>query len=153
MKTMANDGDRAEIFRRVRALRPDSVRLWGRMSVGQMVCHLSDAYRILTGEQAPRLARTPLPRPVMKYVALYVMVPWPRGLPTIPEIDQQAGGTRPASFDVDIAALERLLHRVTVDMRGSLEGHVHPAFGAMSESAWLRWAYLHADHHLRQFNT
>jgi hypothetical protein len=27
----------------------------------------------------------------------------------------------------------------------------HPIFGPMSEAAWLRWGYLHADHHLRQF--
>jgi hypothetical protein len=24
-------------------------------------------------------------------------------------------------------------------------------FGRMSQAAWLRWAYLHMDHHLRQF--
>jgi hypothetical protein len=27
----------------------------------------------------------------------------------------------------------------------------HPVFGAMSDSAWRRWGYLHTDHHLRQF--
>jgi hypothetical protein len=27
----------------------------------------------------------------------------------------------------------------------------HPIFGVMNESEWLRWAYLHMDHHLRQF--
>jgi hypothetical protein len=24
-------------------------------------------------------------------------------------------------------------------------------FGPMSERDWMRWGYLHADHHLRQF--
>ena len=28
----------------------------------------------------------------------------------------------------------------------------HPAFGAMSAREWLRWGWLHADHHLRQFS-
>ena len=32
-----------------------------------------------------------------------------------------------------------------------LRGSVHPIFGRMSERTWLRWAYLHTDHHLRQF--
>jgi hypothetical protein len=32
-----------------------------------------------------------------------------------------------------------------------LDGRVHPIFGRMSEAAWLRWGWLHADHHLRQF--
>lgn len=28
---------------------------------------------------------------------------------------------------------------------------VHPGFGRMSQSDWLRWGYRHVDHHLRQF--
>ena len=27
----------------------------------------------------------------------------------------------------------------------------HPIFGPLSHAAWLRWAWLHTDHHLRQF--
>jgi prephenate dehydrogenase len=27
----------------------------------------------------------------------------------------------------------------------------HPMFGPMSPEDWMRWGYLHADHHLRQF--
>jgi hypothetical protein len=29
---------------------------------------------------------------------------------------------------------------------------VHPMFGSMKRADWLRWGYLHADHHLRQFS-
>jgi hypothetical protein len=28
----------------------------------------------------------------------------------------------------------------------------HPFFGSMQHADWMRWGYLHADHHLRQFN-
>jgi hypothetical protein len=152
MKTLATEHHRAEIFRRVRALRPDSQRRWGRMSVHQMVCHLSDGYRILASGRTNRPVPTPLPRPIMKAVALYILVPWPRGLPTTPELDQADGGTQPGSFERDVAELERLLVSMTTELRGRLDGQEHPAFGRMSESAWLRWAYLHADHHLRQFS-
>jgi hypothetical protein len=34
---------------------------------------------------------------------------------------------------------------------GTLVGQAHPIFGPMSDAAWLRWGYLHMDHHLRQF--
>jgi hypothetical protein len=27
----------------------------------------------------------------------------------------------------------------------------HAFFGPMSYSEWMRWGYLHTDHHLRQF--
>jgi len=152
VKTLARDRDAAEIGRRLRAVRPDTVGRWGRMSAHQMVCHLSDGYRLLTGELMSPLAVTPLPRSVMKVVALYVPVRWPAGVPTTPELDQTAGnGTRPVDFAADVAELERLLATVAAERSGRLTGIVHPIFGAMSEAAWLRWAYLHADHHLRQF--
>lgn len=27
----------------------------------------------------------------------------------------------------------------------------HPIFGEMTEAEWMRWGYLHCNHHLRQF--
>ncbi len=150
MRTLAHERDTAEVLRRLRALRQDSVGRWGRMSAHQMVCHLSDGYRLLIGERSTELAATPVPRLVMRWIALYAPIPWPAGVRTTPELDQCVGGTRPQEFDADVAALETLLREVT--RCGRLAGRLHPIFGRMSASAWLRWAYLHADHHLRQFD-
>jgi hypothetical protein len=150
MKTLARERDTAEVLRRLQALRHDSERRWGRMSAHQMVCHLSDGYRLVTGDRTTELAATPLPRLMMRWIALYAPVRWPADIPTTPDLDQDAGGTRPADFDADVVELERLLRKVATDQRGRLTGHLHPIFGRMSESAWLRWAYLHADHHFRQ---
>ncbi len=151
MRTLAREPDMAEILRRLRALRQDSARRWGRMSAHQMVCHLSDGCRLLTGDRTSPLAATPLPRIMMRWIALYVPVRWPAGILTTAELDQYAGGTRPADFDADVAELEQLLREVVTVRSDRLDGHLHPVFGRMSASAWLRWAYLHADHHLRQF--
>ena len=151
MKTLACDRDTAEILRRLSALRHDSVRRWGRMSAHQMVCHLTDGYRILTGERITTPATSSLPRPLMKWIALYAPVKWPAGISTTPELDQNIGGTRPVAFEADIAQLVQLLETIAADRSGRFAGQLHPIFGAMSTSAWLRWAYLHADHHLRQF--
>jgi hypothetical protein len=151
MRTLARERDTAEVLHRLRALRHDSDRRWGRMSAHQMVCHLSDGYRLLTGERTTELVPTPLPRVMMRWIALYLPVRWPADIPTTPDLDQCRGGTRPADFAADIAKLEQLLREIAIDRRGRLAGHLHPMFGRMSEPAWLRWGYLHADHHLRQF--
>jgi hypothetical protein len=151
MKTLARERDTAEVLRRLGALRRDSVGRWGRMSAHQMVCHLSDGYRLLTGQRTTNLAASPLPRPLMKWIALYVPVRWPQGIPTTPDLDQYVGGTPPVNFDADVAELQRLLDAISTEVSRQFHGRVHPIFGPMSESAWLRWAYLHADHHLRQF--
>ena len=151
MKSLSSERDRAEIVLRLRTLRHDSVRRWGRMSAHQMVCHLSDGYRVLTGERTTESVATPLPRFMMRWIALYLPFRWPAGIPTTPELDQQGGGTRPAEFAKDLADLQALLIEVSTSRRGSFATDVHPIFGRMSESEWLRWGYLHADHHLRQF--
>jgi hypothetical protein len=150
MKTMARANDKAEILGRVKLVRHDSVRRWGRMSAHQMVCHLSDAFRHVTREKSASSTSTILGPTVIKWIALYAPLPWPRGVPTRPEMDQDAGGTKPAEFAVDLAALEQLIE-VIASRPMDYDWPAHPFFGTMSRSAWLRWAYLHMDHHLRQF--
>ena len=123
------------------------------MSPHQMVCHLSDGYRILTGERTaqPIAVRRPFPRVVIKWIALYAPLEWPKDIGTTPELDQLIGGTKPVEFTRDVADLRRLIGWVAGPGAASLDGQRHPIFGRLSAPAWLRWGYLHADHHLRQF--
>jgi hypothetical protein len=154
LKTLARERDKAEILHRLRALRHDSGRRWGRMSAHQMVCHLSDGYRLLTGSRPIELSTRSRPRSLAKltkWIALYLPIRWPSGIMTTPDLDQEMGGTRPVDFEADVAELARLLDHIASDRGGRFATRRHPIFGRMSESAWLRWAYLHADHHLRQF--
>jgi hypothetical protein len=120
------------------------------MSVHQMVCHLSDGFRMGIGRKLVSHIAGPLRRTVVKWLALYVPVAWPPGILTRPEIDQEAGGTAPIDFATDVAQLEALLELVTTRPR-TFDWQPHPIFGGMSDAAWLRWGYLHMDHHLRQF--
>lgn len=151
LKTLASDADKAEIVRRLGALRPDSPRRWGRMSAHQMVCHLSDGYRMLTDRRVEMLVPSSVPRGLIKVFALYVPLKWPTGLPTTRELDQCGAGTTPGDFAVDVAGLVRLVDEITACRQLDAAAQLHPLFGPMSASAWMRWAYLHADHHLRQF--
>jgi hypothetical protein len=90
-----------------------------------------------------------LTQTLLKWIVLYVPVRWPHGILTRPEIDQELRGTKPVDFAADVAQVEALTDLVTATRR--LGGQRHPIFGKMSDAAWLRWAYLHMDHHLRQF--
>jgi hypothetical protein len=150
MKTLARERDRAEILRRLRSVRPESARRWGRMSAHQMICHLGDSFRMAMGQKAVRSATSPFKRTVIKWIALYAPLPWPGGIPTTPEIDQEVGGTKPGDFAADVAEVEALLEQITAHAR-SFGWQAHPTFGPMSDPAWLRWGYIHTDHHLRQF--
>jgi Protein of unknown function (DUF1569) len=150
MKTLDKPGDRAELLGRVRLLRPECAARWGRMSAHQMVCHACDAFRMATGEKAVSPSGSLLQRTALKWIALYVPLAWPAGVPTSPEIDQHLTGTKPAVFAADVAELEALLQAVATQP-ASFAWPSHPIFGRMSRTDWLRWGYLHVDHHLRQF--
>jgi hypothetical protein len=150
VKTLARESDRDEMLRRLKTVSPTSSRRWGRMSPHQMVCHLSDSFLAVSGRKHVSMATSPWQRTVIKWLALYAPLPWPQGIPTRPEIDQTVGGTRPSDFAADVALLETLFAQFT-DEIDSVNGLVHPIFGPMSKADWLRWGYLHMDHHLRQF--
>jgi hypothetical protein len=151
LRSLARPADKSEVLRRLGVLRADSARRWGRMSAHQMVCHLSDSFLAVMGRKEVSLATGPLQGTIVKWIALYVPIPWPSGIRTRPELDQaEGGGTRPAEFAADVARLESLVELVSAERR-SFEWHPHPRFGPMSDAEWRRWAYLHMDHHLRQF--
>lgn len=149
MKTLMVPGDRQEIEERLAELRPTSTRAWGRMTPHQAVCHLNDSFRAPLGEVTVSPATGWFQRSIMKWGALYFPMPWPKDVPTRPEIDQCAGaGTTPADFARDVASLKQNMTRFVQATTWS----PHPIFGNMSPSEWMRWGYLHMDHHLRQFS-
>lgn len=151
MESFADPGRLDATLARLRALGPDAARRWGRMSVGQMLCHLDDSYRGVMGERPAGDVSSAFSRTVMKYVALRTPLPWPKGVPTMAEVDAERGGTPPAAFDADRARLEQSMQAfVAAAQAGRCVRH--PLFGKMSAADWLRWGYAHADHHLRQFS-
>jgi len=151
VKSLARPRDKDEILRRLKAIRPDSVRRWGRMTAPQAVCHLSDAFRVVIGRMPVSPATGVLQRTIVKWIALYLPLRWPGGrILTRPEIDQEVGGTKPGDFASDVAELEALVELFAARTR-IFDWQPHSIFGRMSEADWLRWGYLHMDHHLRQF--
>ena len=104
-----------------------------------------------TGERQVSEASSVVQRTAVKWIALYLPLTWPQGILTRPEIDQTAGGgSCPGDFAADVAELERRLNALERD-RLTIQWPPHPIFGRMSVFEWMRWAYLHTDHHLRQF--
>jgi hypothetical protein len=150
MKTLTRAADLTHIRERFLALTSQDQRLWGTMSPGEMVCHVRDAYEGPLGLRvlAPSTDKLPMPRGLLKRVALYLPAKWPPGIKTLPEVDQRLGGTPPVDLTRDRDALLVLLAQFSSATQLILP---HPIFGPMSHRDWMRWGYLHADHHLRQF--
>jgi uncharacterized protein DUF1569 len=156
-RTLANSGDKQEIAERLQKIQPSSPRLWGRMTAPQMICHLADSFRVTMGLKpwsTERISITPIPLPdwFVKWVAFELPMRWPRGTPTRPEVEPGKAGTPPGDFAADRNDVLVLLERFTRQPR-DFQWQPHPIFGPMTEAEWMRWGYLHMDHHLRQFGT
>jgi hypothetical protein len=65
-------------------------------------------------------------------------------------MDQQQGGTPPLNFASDLEELCILFERFST-WKGEFAPHA--MFGQMSKAERMRHAYLHFDHHLRQFGS
>ncbi len=148
MKTLLNVRERGEVLERLSKVRLDAAPKWGTMSAHQMICHLSDALRSALREKYISPSTTLFRRTILKPLALWVPVAWPHGFKTRPEMDQQQGGTKPLNFASDVEELRLLFERFC-----TYEGEFppHAMFGHMSKTERMRHAYLHFDHHLRQF--
>ncbi len=149
VKTLAHAADRQDILIRISNLSITDRPKWGRMTAGEMVCHLSDSYRVGLGEKTASAATGILHRTVLKWIALRVPIKWMKGYGTRPELEQGKGGSPPVDFNRDREFLASTLNRFCDDLPHTPDPH--PILGSMSRQEWWRWGYLHADHHLRQF--
>ena len=98
-----------DLLHRLQLLHPETPAVWGRMNAHQMVCHLTDAFGLAMGAKFASEDITFLNRTLVRWVALHTSLPWPKGVPTRPEMDQLSGGTRPTEFAHDTAALATLI--------------------------------------------
>jgi hypothetical protein len=147
MKTVADAAVLEALIERLTALQPTAARRWGTLSPAEMLCHLGDA----TASVLTRRDSQPPPhRRFRKWFALYSSIPWPHGVRTPRSVDPHRDGTRPAAFESDRSRAITGLRDVAAASPETLPMG-HGVFGRMTLRDWHRWAYLHTDHHLRQF--
>ena len=147
MRTVGDRGALAALQTRLDRLTPDAEPRWGKMNVQQMLRHLAGAMEWVTADGEARSWQQK-PSKLIKLVALRVPLAWPRGIPNPND---------PAGVEVPVEEFEGLRGRVREGLdemsrwQAGPRTPPHPAFGPMSTWEWRRWAWKHADHHLKQF--
>jgi hypothetical protein len=147
MKTISNPATLAALAARLESVTPVAERHWGTITPHQMVVHLGDAADAVLQRRPWPTSRRKESR-LMKWFALSLPIKWPHGV---------KAGADPAGrvlAEEDFPAN----HRRALDTLAELASVPadalapwHPLFGAMTRAEWLRWGWLHTDHHLRQF--
>jgi hypothetical protein len=137
---------RDDIRARVQRLTPDATRLWGKMTVDQMLWHVNQALEQPLGRIKFTRTIKFVPRSVVKFFVLNTK--WPKGAPTTPEIF--AGGVR-HSFEDEHRRCLALIDEFT---SRPLDGPwpVSDTMGRMSGRDWSKLQAKHLEHHLTQFS-
>jgi hypothetical protein len=136
-----------ELMSRIEKLTPDSKRLWGKMSVAQMLAHNSEALEMATGNKKHErhlmeIIFAPLARP-----NFLSDKPFPRNSPTDPNVlikDDR-------DFAAEKARLVSLVKQFHEGGEAKATTHPHSFFGKFTPAQWGTTQYRHLDHHLQQF--
>ena len=143
-----HDADyKAGILRRLKSLRPDAARRWGKMSVSQMLWHVNEAMEGALGRIPIENAKPPipLPRPLLKLLVLNA--PWGKGAPTlkrwVPQHDSY-------EFAAERERCCRLIDEITAKPLHDAWAD-SPTLGRMSGKDVSRLHAKHLNHHLTQF--
>jgi hypothetical protein len=147
METVFDPAVYQRLLGRVDSLTPQSSRLWGKMSVSQMLEHVARALEMAAGRRA------------RKQAALGKLIGWAfrkdfvgpkpfgRDSPTGPDFVVQGE----PDFASTAARVKALLAELHSQGEAGAEGRIHGFFGRLSGREWGITQFKHLDHHLRQF--
>lgn len=136
----------SSIRTRIEALRPDTPRKWGKMSIDQMLWHVNVSMREAVGDYQPQIKPLPIPKPMLRWMVLNM--PWGKGARTRP--DMYAG----SSYDLNQQKTETLglVDRIYQKPLSS-DWPESVSMGRMTGKHWSQLTAKHLEHHLRQFSS
>jgi Protein of unknown function (DUF1569) len=147
MQNIFTQIDNQEILDRIEKLNPNSERLWGKMSVSQMLEHCQKPLEVATGSlELKRSFIGFLFGKIAKKVFLGNK-PLSKNMPTDKSFIIKS--------DADFETQKSILVNYVIDFgqKGSsiIGIKTHPFFGEMTQVEWGILTYRHLDHHLIQF--
>ena len=144
--TLFDTATQGQILDRINRLNATSQRQWGKMTVSQMLKHMSTAFAVPT--EKIKLPKDKLyyvaANPIARYLMIEVFTKWPKNMATV---DAFIVKNDP---DFEAAKADFMVNYNDFLKATSYNGS-HPAFGVMSKELWGKAMYLHLNHHLTQF--
>jgi hypothetical protein len=137
-----------ELKDRMSHLRPDTPRLWGKMTPAQAMAHCTIAMELALGDRRPpRMLIGRVIGGIIKPMAFKESEPMRRNSPTIPGFVVSDD----RDLTVECEKLSLAIDRFAACGPSGCTTHPHSFFGRLTPDEWSMWMYKHIDHHLRQF--
>jgi Protein of unknown function (DUF1569) len=137
-----------EVNGRMALLRPDSHRLWGKMTPAQMLAHCAATMEMAVGiTLPPRRFVGRILGPLVKKAIIQEGKPFRRNSSS----DKSLIIKEDRDFETERQRLRELLERFAAAGPEGCTRHPHSFFGPLTPMEWASFMYLHLDHHLQQF--
>ena len=137
-----------EVKERLARLRPDSERLWGKMTAAQMLAHCAASMEMAVGLTfPPRRFIGRIVGPLAKKAVITEGQPFRRNSAS----DKILIIREERDFASERERLSGLLERFQAGGPAACTRHPHSFFGRLTSAEWARLMYHHLDHHLQQF--
>ncbi len=156
MQSLLRSESRDALRNRSHSLRPNATARWGRFSAPQMLSHVIQSLRVMSGEIPMPAEPTPwlVRHAPVKHLLIYLL-PFPKGLQTSPVLLERAAADPAAISErewlAELQAFAQLLD--TIGTRASDRvWPSHAAFGSLTGREWGVLQFRHLDHHFRQFS-
>jgi hypothetical protein len=147
MANIFNPEDNFELLQRLDTLQPNSVRLWGTMTVGQMLNHCQKPMEVCDGTLI--LKQTLLGKLLGKKIKEKFLKSshLKKNMPTAKEfkIDVEK------DFQKEKAKIKEQIIRFGNLGPSVIKNKKHPFFGNMTDEEWGILHYKHLNHHFNQF--
>jgi hypothetical protein len=148
MKNLFEKSRVEEIKARINKLRPESERLWGKMTTAQMLAHCSEALKMALGDiRPPQMLLGRMLGFIIKPLALRNDEPMRKNSPTIKGLEVHDE----RNLEQERVKLLGLIDRFSTAGPNETSKHPHSFFGRLTAQEWAILMYKHLDHHLRQF--
>ena len=135
----------------LRAIPSNTQPVWGKMTVQQMIEHLTDTFRVASG----RLANTTLTTPPEKLEAFRQFLmsnqPFPKGIEN-PLLPKDPVPVRNTTIEEALNEPQTEIdYFFTVFEENNQQTTLHPYFGQLDFNMNVQAQYKHMLHHLKQF--
>jgi hypothetical protein len=147
MKNLFDAATAQEVKERLAQMRPDSQRLWGKMSPAQALAHCCAAMEVAVGLKFP--PRSLIGRLIGRGAKSSFLSekPMPRSSPT----DKSFVVSDERDFAAERLRLNGLIDQFELGGPEGCTKHPNSFFGPMTPAEWAVLSYKHLDHHMRQF--
>ncbi|GAB3922786.1 DUF1569 domain-containing protein [Mucilaginibacter myungsuensis] len=148
MKSVFDPTEVAEIKARLNKLTLDTHRLWGKMTIAQMLAHCNVAYELVYDNKHRK------PNAFVKFM----LKAFVKNQVVGPKPYKKSGPTAPAfiikddkDFNVEKKRILDYIDRTLELGEGHFDGKESHSFGKLTIGEWNTMFYKHLDHHLTQF--